>query len=76
MVYKISVTFSLKTGNTVVRYKSDGLYIQGEEPLSKELLIEQAKQKTLAIITRHYPSWYLNSGLKVSIKQIHVNFLI
>lgn len=78
MTYRITVTFSLKKGNKITKYKSCGLYLQrvDVEPLSKESLAERAKAETLEIVTKDYPGHMLASGLKVTIKQMHVNFVI
>lgn len=78
MTYKITVTLSLQKGSKITKYKSTGLYIQrvDVEPLSKESLAERAKAETLEIVTKEYPGYRLASGLKVTIKQMHVNFVI
>ena len=70
--------FSLQKGNRTTKYKSCGLYLQRAdvEPLSKESLAERAKAETLEILIKEYPGHRLASGLKVTFKQMHVNFVI
>ncbi|MDX9747429.1 MAG: hypothetical protein RBT57_02910 [Paludibacter sp.] len=78
MVYRITVAFNLKKGKDEYRYTATGLYFQCEEikPLSKKELTELAKTKALDLAIKNYPKHRLTSEMKVTVKQMHVNFIL
>lgn len=76
MIYRITVAFNLKKGKEEYRYKAQGLYFQQKdgEPLNKQAIEESAKFKVWEALIQHYPTYSLTSTMKVTVKQMQINF--
>jgi hypothetical protein len=78
MTYQITVSFTLVKRGRYTKCIAKGLYFPEIEnaPIAKEELQAIAKKETEGIIRRHYKGSSVDGKMKVSVKQIQVNFII